>query len=222
VQGQVGDQALEAGVLGLPLLEALWLVLLESAVLVAPAVPGRLADAAALAELGDGQAPGPISLGLAPLGRDLFGRVSLHDSSPGPAGPQRLSYDLDQFLGSRPAKAASLGIAYNIALVDAGGHLVAFVRQDGALIGSIDLAIDKAVTARIFNKATSDLASLAQPGKPLFGIQESNAGKGVIFGGGIPVVFDGSIVGAVGASAGTVEQDIAVAEAAIAALVAKD
>jgi uncharacterized protein GlcG (DUF336 family) len=95
---------------------------------------------------------------------------------------------------------------------------VAFVRQDGALIGSIDLAIDKAMTARIFDRATSDLASLAQSGKPLFGIQESNAGKVVIFGGGIPVVFDGSIVGAVGASAGTVEQDIAVAEAAIAAL----
>jgi len=130
--------------------------------------------------------------------------------------------DAKHMLSAAEAKAASLGIAYNIAVVDAGGHLVAFVRQDGALIGSIDLAIDKAVTARIFNKATSDLASLAQPGQPLFGIQESNAGKVVIFGGGIPVMFDGSIVGAVGASAGTVEQDIAVAEAAIAALVAKD
>ena len=128
--------------------------------------------------------------------------------------------DAKRMLSAAEAKAASLGIAYNIAVVDAGGHLVAFVRQDGALIGSIDLAIDKAVTARIFNKATSDLASLAQPGQPLFGIQESN--KVVIFGGGIPVMFDGSIVGAVGASAGTVEQDIAVAEAAIAALVAKD
>jgi uncharacterized protein GlcG (DUF336 family) len=74
------------------------------------------------------------------------------------------------------------------------------------------------VTARIFDKTTSDLANLAQSGKPLFGIQESNAGKVVIFGGGIPVIFNGSIVGAVGASAGTVEQDIAVAEAAIAAL----
>jgi uncharacterized protein GlcG (DUF336 family) len=95
---------------------------------------------------------------------------------------------------------------------------VAFLRQDGALIGSIDLAIDKAVTARIFEQATSELASLAQTDKPLFGIQESNAGKVVIFGGGIPVMFDGSIVGAVGASAGTVEQDIAVAEAAMAAL----
>ena len=88
----------------------------------------------------------------------------------------------------------------------------------GSLIGSIDLAIDKAVTARMFDKATSDLARLAQPGKPLFGVQESNAGKVVIFGGGVPVVLDGTIVGAVGASASTVEQDIAVAEAAIAAL----
>src|SRR5215510_13941712 len=77
----------------------------------------------------------------------------------------------------------------------------------------------QAATARIFDKTTSDLATLAQSGKPLFGIQESNAGKVVIFGGGVPVVLDGTIVGAVGASAGTVEQDIAVAEAAIAALV---
>ena len=122
-----------------------------------------------------------------------------------------------QILAGAEAKAESLGIAYNIAVVDASGHLLAFSRQDGALIGSIDLAIDKASTARIFDKSTSYLASLAQSGEPLFGIQESNAGKVVIFGGGIPITFGGNIVGAVGASAGTVEQDIAVAEAGIAA-----
>ena len=127
--------------------------------------------------------------------------------------------DAKRMLSAAEAKAASFGIAYNIAIVDAGGHLVAFLRQDGALIGSIDLAIDKAVTARMFDKVTSDLATLAQPGKPLFGIQESNAGKIVIFGGGIPIISSGNIIGAVGASAGTVEQDIAVAEAALAALV---
>ena len=127
--------------------------------------------------------------------------------------------DAKRMLSAAEAKAVSLGIAYNIAIVDAGGHLVAFARQDGALIGSIDLAIDKAVTARMFDKATSDLARLAQPGKPLFGIQESNAGKVVIFSGGIPIISSGNIIGAVGASAGTVEQDIAVAEAALAALV---
>ena len=126
--------------------------------------------------------------------------------------------DAKQMLSAGEAKAKSLGVAYNMAVVDAGGHLLAFLRQDGALIGSIDLAIDKAVTARLFDKATSDLAQLAQSGMPLFGIQESNAGKVVIFGGGIPVVVDGHIVGAMGASAGTVEQDIAVAEAAVSAL----
>jgi uncharacterized protein GlcG (DUF336 family)/DNA-binding winged helix-turn-helix (wHTH) protein len=123
-----------------------------------------------------------------------------------------------QILAGAEAKAESLGIAYNIAVVDAGGHLLAFSRQDGALIGSIDLAIDKASTARLFDKATSYLATLAQSGDPLFGIQESNEGKVVIFGGGIPIVFHGDIIGAVGASAGTVEQDIAVAEAGAAAL----
>jgi|SRR5215469_128891 len=126
--------------------------------------------------------------------------------------------DAKRMLSAAEAKAASLGIAYNIAVVDAGGHLVAFLRQDGALIGSIDLAIDKAFTARIFDKPTSDLAKLTQSGEALFGIQESNSGKVVIFGGGIPLVFGGNIVGAVGASAGTVEQDISVAEAAVAVL----
>jgi uncharacterized protein GlcG (DUF336 family) len=126
--------------------------------------------------------------------------------------------DAKRMLSTAEAKAASFGVAYNIAVVDAGGHLLAFVRQDSALIGSIDLASDKAVTARLFDKATSDLAHLAQSGRPLFGIQESNAGKVVLFGGGVAVALEGTIVGAIGASAGTVEQDITVAEAAIAAL----
>ena len=84
--------------------------------------------------------------------------------------------DAKQMLSAAEAKAGSLGIPYCVAVVDAGGHLVAFLRQDGALIGSIDLAINKAATARIFDKTTSDLATLAQSGKPLFGIQQSNAG----------------------------------------------
>jgi len=126
--------------------------------------------------------------------------------------------DARGMLSAAEAKARCFGIPYCVAVVDAGGHLVAFFRQDGALIGSVDLAIDKAATARLFDKTTSALATLAQSGKPLFGIQESNAGKVVIFGGGVPVVFEGMIVGAVGASAGTVEQDVAVAEAALAAL----
>lgn len=126
--------------------------------------------------------------------------------------------DAKRMLSAGEAMARSLGIAYNIAVVDSGARLIAFVRQDGALIGSIDLAIDKAVTARIFDTPTSELATLAQSGKPLFGIQQSNSGTVVIFGGGIPVFHEGIIIGAVGTSAGTVEQDIQVAEAAIAAL----
>lgn len=122
-------------------------------------------------------------------------------------------HDAKRMLITAEAKAESIGVAYNVAIVDAGGHLLAFLRQDGALIGSIDLAIDKAVTARFFDMETSKLATLSQSGKPLFGIQESNAGKVVIFAGGIPVRLNGGIVGAIGASGGTLEQDISVAEA---------
>src|SRR5262249_14494917 len=103
--------------------------------------------------------------------------------------------DAKGMLSAAEVKARCFGIPYCVAVVDAGGHLVAFLRQDGALIGSVDLAIDKAATARILDKKTSDLATLAQSGKPLFGIQESNAGKVVIFGGGVPVVFEGMIIG---------------------------
>ncbi|WP_261337449.1 GlcG/HbpS family heme-binding protein, partial [Rhizobium leguminosarum] len=126
--------------------------------------------------------------------------------------------DAKRMLDAGEAKAVSMDIAYNIAIVDAGGALIAFTRQDGALIGSVDLAIGKAVTARLFDKPTSFMAELAQPGAPLFGIEQSNGGKVVIFGGGLPVRIGGVIVGAVGASAGTVEQDIAVAESAVAAV----
>ena len=130
--------------------------------------------------------------------------------------------DAKRMLIAAEKQAAEIGIAYNIAVVDAGGHLIAFVRQDGALIGSIDLAIDKALTARLFDRSTAEIGSLSQSGKPLFGIQESNSGHVVTFGGGIPIRVNGHVAGAVGASAGTVEQDTAVADAAIAALTFTD
>jgi len=121
-------------------------------------------------------------------------------------------------LAAGDAEAVSLGIAYNIAVVDAGGALIAFTRQDGALIGSIDPAIGKAVTARLFDKRTADIAEMAQPGAPLYGIGQSNGGRAVIFGGGLSIRIGGAVVGAVGASAGTIEQDVAVAEATAAAV----
>jgi len=126
--------------------------------------------------------------------------------------------DAKRMIAAAETAADALGIPYNVAIVDAGGHLTAFSRQDGALIGSNDLAINKAYTARLFDTPTSALAILAQPSAPLNGIQHSNRGSVVIFGGGIPVWRDGLIIGAVGTSAGTVKQDVAVAEAAIRAI----
>src|SRR5262249_11094987 len=102
VQRQLGDQALQPGILGLQFFESLGLVLLEAAVLVAPAVHSLAVEAEALAALGERQSLGQVGLGLPQLGDDFLRRVSLHGSSPGPAGPQRLSYHLDHFLGSRP------------------------------------------------------------------------------------------------------------------------
>jgi uncharacterized protein GlcG (DUF336 family) len=113
-------------------------------------------------------------------------------------------------------KAQELGIPYNIAVVDAGGGLIAHARMDGAWLGSIDISIHKAWTARAFDMSTQDLSSMAQSGKPLFGIQNTNHEKVVIFGGGAPVKDGENVIGAVGASGGTVDQDLKVAEAAVA------
>ena len=126
--------------------------------------------------------------------------------------------DAQRMTEAAEAAASRLGVPYCIAVVDAGGHLLTFIRQDGALIGCVDLAINKAHTARLFDKATDSLAQLAQPSADLYGIQHSNGGKVVVFGGGLPVRRDGVVIGAVGASAGTIAQDIAVAEAALATI----
>ncbi|QCC84481.1 heme-binding protein [Desulfovibrio desulfuricans] len=109
------------------------------------------------------------------------------------------------------------GIPMNIAVVDAGGNLKAFAREDGAFLGSIDIAQKKAITARYFNMSTAQLGAAAQPGKELFGIEVTNRGL-VIFGGGELLVRNGVIVGAVGVSGGSVAEDTAVSKAGAAAL----
>lgn len=106
----------------------------------------------------------------------------------------------------------------NIAVVDAGGHLLAFARQPGAWLGSIDIAINKAFTARAFDISTKELAELSQPEEQFFGIHTSNHTRVVIFAGGIPLKRDGAVIGAVGVSGGFSKQDQAVAEAGVAAL----
>jgi uncharacterized protein GlcG (DUF336 family) len=115
------------------------------------------------------------------------------------------------------AKAVEIGVPMNIAVVDEGGNLVAFARMDDAWLGSIDIAQGKAYTARAFDMPTKDLAPLAQPGGPLYGIEASNRGRLIVFAGGIPLVSGARVVGAIGVSGGAVEQDQEVAEAGVAA-----
>ena len=116
------------------------------------------------------------------------------------------------------AKAAEVGQPMNIAVSDAGGNLISHVRMDGAWIGSIDISIKKAYTSRAFDIATKDLATHSQSGNQFFGIHASNDGKIMIFAGGIPLKQDGKVVGAIGVSGGSGDQDHAVAEAGAAAL----
>ena len=114
-------------------------------------------------------------------------------------------------------KAHEIGQPMNIAVADAGGNLVAHVRMDGAWIGSVDISIKKAYTSRAFDIATKDLATHSQSGGQFFGIHASNNGRIMIFAGGIPLKRDGKVVGAIGVSGGSGEQDHAVAEAGAAA-----
>jgi uncharacterized protein GlcG (DUF336 family) len=110
-------------------------------------------------------------------------------------------------------KAIEIGQPMNIAVVDAGANLVAQIRMDGAWLGSIDIALNKAFTSRAFDVATKDLASNSQSGDQFFGIHVSNHARVMIFAGGIPLKRDGKVVGAIGVSGGSGKQDHTVAEA---------
>lgn len=110
-------------------------------------------------------------------------------------------------------KAKKIKQPMNIAVVDEGGNLVAHVRMDGAWIGSIDISINKAFTSRAFDIATKDLAEHSQSGDQFFGIHVSNRGRIMIFAGGIPLRQEGKVIGAIGVSGGSGEQDHPVAEA---------
>jgi uncharacterized protein GlcG (DUF336 family) len=126
--------------------------------------------------------------------------------------------DAERVIAAGRSKAEEIETPSNIAVVDAGGNLVAHVRMDGAWVGSIDISINKAFTARAFDIATKDLSGEAQPGGQFYGIHGSNQGRIMIFAGGIPLGRDGQVIGAVGVSGGSGEQDQTIAEAAAAAL----
>ena len=114
-------------------------------------------------------------------------------------------------------KATEIGIPMVIAIVDKGGNLIAMERMDGALLISLDIAKNKAYTAVASQMPTGELATLAQPGAELFGIDKTNGGRIIIFAGGVPIKADDEIVGGIGVSGGPVKDDAACAQAGLAA-----
>ena len=125
--------------------------------------------------------------------------------------------DARRIIAAATKKAEDIKQPMNIAVVDAGGNLLAFERMEDAWLGSIDISIKKAWTSRAFNITTQDLASHSQSGNQFFGIHASNDGKVMIFAGGIPIKQDGQVVGAIGVSGGSGDQDHEVAHAGVAA-----
>jgi uncharacterized protein GlcG (DUF336 family) len=121
--------------------------------------------------------------------------------------------DARRVIAAAEKKAQDIGQPMNIAVVDEGGNLVAHARMDKAWIGSVDISISKAWTARAFDIATKDLAEQSQSGDQFFGIHVSNRGRVMIFAGGIPLKRGGQVVGGIGVSGGMGKQDQAVAEA---------
>lgn len=122
-----------------------------------------------------------------------------------------------RIIDAAAAKAAEIGQPMDIAVVDAGGNLKAHVRMDGANIGSIPISINKAYTAIAFQCETGDLQDTTRPHGPIYGLNDAHGGRLVVFPGGIPLIRDGRIMGAIGVSTGTIEQDQEVAEAGVAA-----
>ena len=124
----------------------------------------------------------------------------------------------DKALSAALAKCTEMGVRMNVAIVDAGGNLKAFHRMDGAWLGSIDIACKKARTARYFDMNTGDIGGLSQPGGALYNIEHSNGGL-ITFPGGVPLKdSSGTIIGAIGVSGDSVENDHIVAEAGAAAI----
>ena len=121
-------------------------------------------------------------------------------------------------INAAKAKAKDLGTLMNIAIVDAGANLIAFVHMDNAWLGSIDIAQKKAKTARFFNMPTGEIGKLSQPGGALYNIEHSNGGL-ITFPGGIPIKnSQGQVIGAIGVSGDSVQNDHAVAQAGVEAV----
>lgn len=116
-------------------------------------------------------------------------------------------------------EAEKIGVPMVIAVVDEGGNLIAQQRMDDALLVSVDIALNKAYSAVAVKMATHELSALAQPGQPLYGIHTTDRSRIVIFGGGFPIVHGDRIIGGIGVSGGSVEDDMRCSVAGLAALV---
>lgn len=127
-------------------------------------------------------------------------------------------HELHQLARAAMARASTLGIPVVISVVDASGTAMLLWRMPGALLVSSELAPKKAWTAVAMKSATHQLSHLVQPGAPLYGLDAQMAGKVVTFGGGFPLRRDGNIIGGLGISGGSVEQDMDIAQAALAAI----
>lgn len=146
------------------------------------------------------------------------------DAQPGQPQPgqsltvQDLSLDqAHAIIAAAVKKAQEINVKEDIAVVDAGGNLKGFARMDGAWLGSIDIAIKKAKTSRYFDMPTGEIGKLSQPGGPLYNIEVSNGGL-ISFPGGLPIKSNGQIIGAIGASGSTVQNDHTIAEAGAAVI----
>jgi uncharacterized protein GlcG (DUF336 family) len=126
--------------------------------------------------------------------------------------------DAERAIAGARARATEIGVAMAIAVVNEAGILIGFVRMDNSELVAVPIAQDKAYTALVNRMSTAELGAQCQPGGPLYGIQNNLGGRMVIFPGGVPVWRDGQLVGAVGVSGGTVEQDHLCASAGEAAV----
>ncbi|MGV8951792.1 MAG: GlcG/HbpS family heme-binding protein [Cypionkella sp.] len=121
--------------------------------------------------------------------------------------------DARGIIAAATLKAREIGVPMCIAITDESGNLVAFERMDGGKITSVTIAIDKAFTAAAAKKATHEYGSASQPGAPAYGINSAIGGRLMVVGGGLPIIMDGAVIGAIGVSSGTPAQDLEVAQA---------
>ncbi len=134
--------------------------------------------------------------------------------------PKLTLNDAREVVAGAEERAKAIGVPMDIAVVDDGGHLLAFIRMDGARITSIDVAINKAFTAACARRGTHEYTAIAGAGGPAFGMHTSNQGKFMIVGGGLPIFIKGVIAGGIGCSSGSPEQDREVCQAGIDRLLA--